>query len=153
MDNSESLSQEVVGQEILTLCGLYESLISTLEQEREALRSRDSHALEESTSRKLAICERIEAQQLALPAAIADLVAQTPADSREKLETAHNHLTGLAREAKDLNAVNGKIISRSQQSVRELIGVLHGQNHHALYGAHGNSARGNTSTGPAIANA
>ena len=134
------------------LQGLQESLIGTLEQEREALRNRSFELLGKATEQKLAVCQQIEASLQALPAPVADLIDGAPEDSQPELELHHTRLCELAREAKDLNAVNGKIISRSQQSVRELIGALNGHDAHALYGAQGTSARGHAANGPAIAN-
>ncbi len=144
---------EDLSSTLQTLLGLQEALIGTLEQERAALKDQSYSRLGEATERKSAVCQQIEDQLRLLPAPLADLVEQAPADARQNLDAHHTRLCALAREAKDLNAVNGKIVHRSQRSVRELIGVLNGHDAYALYGAEGRSARSPENLGPAIANA
>ncbi len=147
------MTDEDVQATLLTLSGLYEALVGTLENERAALRAHSYEQLGQATDQKAALCAEIEARMSALPCPLADLLSSADADNRENLDLLHNNLCEVAREAKDFNAVNGKIISRSQQSVRELIGVINGYEPNALYGAHGTALHGHSSGGPAIANA
>ncbi len=152
MTNSQFQTEELLST-IQTLLGLQEALIGTLEQERAALKAQSYTRLGEATEQKSAVCQQIEERLRVLPAPLADLVEQAPAQDRQNLDAHHTRLCALAREAKDLNAVNGKIVHRSQRSVRELIGVLNGHDAYALYGAEGTSARSPDNLGPAIANA
>ena len=135
-----------------TLTADYQALLASLEEERDALRGRSYEALASATQLKSEVCARIEQRLNDMPMALADWV-EAESERNEKVELLHTRLCAVAREAKDFNAVNGKVISRSQQSVRELIGVFNGHDPHALYGAHGATTHGRPGTGPAFVHA
>jgi flagellar biosynthesis/type III secretory pathway chaperone len=73
------------------------------------------------------------------------LLHQVPSDELRKLvpaewdnlEAPHTLLTTLARECRHYNAVNGKVIDRSRQSVAELARTLSGTNADSTYTARG----------------
>jgi len=56
---------------------------------------------------------------------------------RDKLESLHTLLMTLAWEWRHYNAVNGKVIDRSRQSVAELARTLSGTNADSTYTARG----------------
>ncbi len=56
---------------------------------------------------------------------------------RDKLEPLHTSLTTLAWACRHYNAVNGKVIHRSRQSVAELARILSGTNADSTYTARG----------------
>ncbi len=58
-------------------------------------------------------------------------------EERDKLEPLHTLLTTLAWECRHYNAVNGKVIHRSRQSVAELARILSGTNADSTYTARG----------------
>ena len=60
----------------------------------------------------------------------------SPAD-RERYEPLHTSLTTLAWECRHYNAVNGKVIHRSRQSVAELARILSGSDGDSIYTARG----------------
>ena len=152
--SSQPQSVDALQSVLESLTGHYEHLLAALDAERDALRVRDATALQLATENKRQLCVDIEALHGQFDTPLRDRIEAQPQPGREKLELLHTHLCTLAREAQDLNAVNGKIIGRSQQSVRELIGMLHGRDSHALYGAHGVAAAAQpAAAGPSIAQA
>ena len=138
---------------IVALTTLFSELLNCLEAERGALRKRVLDALHDATEAKARTCANIEAALGEVGAPLSDLIAGVDDASRPRLDALHRTLKELAREAKDSNTVNGRIIHRSQQSVRELIGIL-GDNHQdELYGEHGVFRSSPSSRGFAIAQA
>jgi flagellar biosynthesis/type III secretory pathway chaperone len=122
---------------ITALTELFSQLLDCLEEERGALRTRSLTALHAATEAKSLACAGIESALTGLGAPLVELIEKVDAASRTRLDALHRQLRELAREAKDSNAVNGRIIHRSQQSVRDLINIL-GDNHQdELYGEHG----------------
>jgi len=72
------------------------------------------------------------------------LLQQVPSDELrsspaewDNLEAPHTLLTTLAWECRHYNAVNGKVIDRSRQSVAELARTLSGTNADSTYTARG----------------
>mgnify|MGYP006164896413 CR=1 FL=1 len=64
-------------------------------------------------------------------------IEQLPPTIRQKCDEMHTaHLT-LATKLRDSNLVNGKILNRSQNSIREIINTLSGKRHNGLYGETG----------------
>ncbi|MCP5181149.1 MAG: flagellar export chaperone FlgN [Pseudomonadales bacterium] len=137
MNDNSKIDGDVLYACVASLSDLFQELLDQLETERSALRCRDLGALRDAIDGKATTCSRIERFFDDLPAPLPDLVEGVTGDIRGKLDTLHDKLRELAREAKDSNAVNGKIIHRSQQSARDLIGILGDSQHHVLYGEHG----------------
>jgi flagellar biosynthesis/type III secretory pathway chaperone len=115
----------------------FQELLNCLERERTALRRRDLESLHDATEAKARTCAGIEAALCTLEAPLPDLIDRVDSPAHEKLDALHTNLRELAREAQDSNAVNGKIIHRSQQSVRDLIGILGDTHRDVLYGEQG----------------
>ena len=131
----------------------FTGLLTALENEQRALRCRDAEQLAAAAEHKQALCRTIEQKATLFPHALADQIDALPADAQAELRPRHKTLMRLAREAQDFNAVNGMVIQRSQQSVRELIGIVSGLERDALYGAHGAADPAASAAGTAIARA
>lgn len=118
---------------------LFQALIALLNDERDALIHHDGARLEALSAKKLEVCNHINEQLAAAPALgqkIARAAArETQADSQ--FDPSHVLLAQLATQARDYNLVNGKILHRSQQSVREILGIMSGQSIDGLYGQSG----------------
>jgi flagellar biosynthesis/type III secretory pathway chaperone len=103
-------------------------LEALLEIERQALKARDLALLQSNTEAKEAVVN--ELKQLATRAA-------ADRSTLPQGELLHKSMLDLARQVRDSNLVNGKILHRSQQSVREAINVLSGKTLDGLYGHSG----------------
>jgi flagellar biosynthesis/type III secretory pathway chaperone len=138
--------------QISTLIELSEDLQAVLEQERSSLAERDLDALALATQRKTDLCGRIDAAVTALgPTPISEQLATLDKAQERRLQPLHTALVALAEANRNYNATNGKILHRSQQSVRELINMLSGTNSDVLYEQSGQTAA--RATGTAIAKA
>lgn len=139
-------------EHLRALCELSSALADLLETEREALVERDLEALRRVTEDKLRLCAGMDRQlQKMGPEPLSQRLGALPESSRAKLEPLHRTLLTEAARSRDSNAVNGKIIRRSQQSVRELLNLMSGTDTDLLYGEHGQArAKGQ---GAAIARA
>lgn len=132
---------------------LFQALIALLNDERDALIHHDGARLEALSSQKLDVCNHIS-QRLAAAPALGQKIAQaaageTQADSQ--FDPSHILLAQLAMQARDYNLVNGKILHRSQQSVREILGIMSGQSIDGLYGQSGQQdAKGSAHSGAFI---
>lgn len=138
--------------QIRALRELSAALAELLEKEQRALIDRDLDGLHRITDEKLQICGQMERvlQEMG-PEPLTERLAALPEASRAKLEPLHRSLLAEAARSRDSNAVNGKIIRRSQQSVRELLNLMSGTDTDLLYGEHGQArAKGQ---GAAIARA
>lgn len=144
---------ESVSTRIIALIGQFQELLSCLEQERSSLRRRELISLHDATEAKARVCANIESAMTAFGEPIPDLIARAAKADRSRLDALHNTLRDLAREAQDSNAVNGKIIHRSQQSVRDLISILGDTHRDVLYGEQGVFRSNPTWQGRAIARA
>lgn len=137
----------------------FNALLECLEQERAALVAHDGNALDICVAHKQALCERIAKTLENAPALAAALqraaASQANADpqSSSELDEDHKSLLELAITARDSNLVNGKILHRSQQSVREILGILSGKSLDGLYGQTGQQNAASASAGHAIARA
>ena len=131
-----------MSDELLTtaLDAAYEALEALLESERAALIHRDLAAIEQISSAKREHCG-----QLAL---LQRQYNQTPSLVRD---VDHDRLQHKAAKCLELNAVNGKIIQRTRQSVDELLQVLRGSETEPLYAANGSTQA--SSNGSAFARA
>jgi flagellar biosynthesis/type III secretory pathway chaperone len=129
-----------------------DALCELLLAERQALIERDSQSLQQIVDARPSKCAGIERQTLAL--------GKTPSpeqiDSADpgaipEFEHLHTSLLAKADQAQEYNAVNGKIVHRSQQSVRDLIHLISGMDAELLYGYQGQTMA--TAKGTAIAKA
>jgi len=153
MDNTSELIATSLETRVNALTELFSHLLDCLESERTALRARSLDSLHDATETKARACASIESALGALGAPLAELIEAVEPTSRTRLDALHRQVRELAREAKDSNAVNGRIIHRSQQSVRDLISIL-GDNHQdELYGEQGVFRSSLSARGSAIAQA
>jgi flagellar biosynthesis/type III secretory pathway chaperone len=135
--------------EMETLQGYFQDLLDILEQERAALTAHDGSALDACVARKNDLCQQLAQALQASPEISARISANNadvdthPASLQEaspappELDVDHKILLELAAKARDSNLVNGKILHRSQQSVREILGILSGKSLDGLYGQSG----------------
>lgn len=149
-----SNSSEIDGELAASLEADFRALIALLDTEREALIKHDADALQNCVGPKNEVCQRIAAS-LASPEGktLAQAIAGQPP---EELDTDHKSLVtlvNLARSARDANLVNGKILHRSQQSLREILTILSGKTLDGLYGHTGQQNAAAQSGGHAIAEA
>ncbi len=117
-----------------------EDLRYLLQLEREALRRRDVEQLAELAEAKRQLCEQIAA------------FPQTGMEAGVASDADHKKFCALLTEVRDFNLVNGKILAKSQQFVREAITVLSGKTLDGLYG-HSGQPTTDKDSGPAIARA
>lgn len=146
------ISTEELKTTLAELLKLSEALCEILLTERAALTQRDPSALAEALDKKTELCRHIEHRGLALgdEPLTAQLAARAESE-REVLEPLHKNLVTATETAQEYNAVNGKIVMRSQQSVRELIHLISGMDAELLYGEQGQTLA--TAQGTAIARA
>ncbi len=110
--------------EILT--ARFQALLDLLEQERAALIAHDGAELEAVVGEKNRICQEIANR-------LAESPELTARQNFDELDDDHKSLLNLAQLARDSNLVNGKILHRSQQSVREILSILSGKSLDGLY--------------------
>jgi flagellar biosynthesis/type III secretory pathway chaperone len=113
-----------------------------LADESDALERRDPDALLLAAGAKHACAVQIGQLEDQLNRALngtplRSALPRLPSDERDKLEPLHTLLTTLAWECRHYNAVNGKVIHRSRQSVTELARILSGTNAESTYTARG----------------
>lgn len=131
------------------LIALSETLLDLLDGERNALVARATDKLDALTARKAELCAAIESTAAELGARpLKEIIADLPASDRNRLEPLHVRLVTLVQRTQDLNAVNGKIIHRAQQSTRELMHLMSGTDTDTLYSGEGYTARGRRPGGP-----
>ena len=129
-----------------------QSLCSLLLQERDALISRDHQQLQQILEQKREICSAIDQHSQALgPVPLSEQLADCPDAQRQELDRLHTSLLEQADLAQEYNAVNGKIVHRSQQSIRDLIHIISGTDAELLYGHQGQTMA--SAQGTAIARA
>jgi flagellar biosynthesis/type III secretory pathway chaperone len=110
------------------LVPLLSQLRDTLEDERAALIARDLDHITSAADRKNALAAELKRLQAELSARGRDL---------DKTDLLHNSVRSLLAECHEQNLVNGRIVRRSQQSVRELARILTGHEAEPLYDARG----------------
>ena len=144
---------EINNEDESALETLFRSLIAVLNDERDALIHHDGERLEALSSQKLDVCNHIS-QRLASAPALGQKIARAAADETQadaQFDPSHVLLAQLATQARDYNLVNGKILHRSQQSVREILGIMSGQSIDGLYGQSGQQdAKGGANSGAFI---
>ncbi len=128
-----------VATQVADLQSALHELVLEIATERDSLASRDADQLAASTERKTHLLEQVNQLTSQLPAPLPELIARAEGEQRSKLEAHHTSLINLAEQARDSNAVNGKIIARSQQSARELLAMMTASESPGLYGASGQS--------------
>lgn len=115
-------------------------LVAVLEQEREALTARDVIAIENVTREKTLLLDTVERASAARTAWTREAGMDPAGDEFEafiaspvvharapELATAWEDLCSALRVAHRENLVNGRIISRSRQSLGQLLNILRGQ--------------------------
>lgn len=113
-------------------------LLAALADERAALTANNLPQLARAVEDKRTLLQSIHQQNLALnPATVLDRINQAPAAERPELLEQHQILQRLARQTRESNRVNGKIVSRSQQSLLELMRLTLGNQVDGIYGEHG----------------
>ncbi len=143
---------EELRETILTLTGLTQQLCEVLETERAALIARDQASLKDALEAKKTLCTETEGVMARLgDTPLAEQIAAYGAEASAELETLHSSLRLATERAQECNAVNGKIVMRSQQSVRELIHLVSGMDTELLYGEQGQTTA--KAQGTAIARA
>lgn len=115
--------------------GLVDTLCQLLERETEALRSRDSHALQQIIHHKLDLMQALEQlgqrrRQWLGQASGAGLWRQWLAartGSDEQVLEMWQAVEGRAHRCRELNLVNEKVLHRSRQTVNKLLGIMRGE--------------------------
>ena len=141
LDSNEDINPEPKS-EMATLQTYFQDLLEILQQERAALTAHDGTALDTVVARKNELCQQLSSALQASPGISARINASNPSADTEgevpsELDADHKLLLELAASARDSNLVNGKILQRSQQSVREILGILSGKSLDGLYGQTG----------------
>jgi flagellar biosynthesis/type III secretory pathway chaperone len=136
---------------------LSRELLDVLARERQALVNRALPELDGITAEKARLCSNLDAAVADLgPIPLRRQIDAFPSSRRQTLEPMHQRLLDLAAETQKCNAVNGKIVHRSQQSVRELMHLMSGTDTDPLYSSQGYRSQGpslGSTTGPAITKA
>lgn len=136
---------------------LSRELLDVLQRERRALVERTLAELDGLTAEKARLCSALDAAVAELgPTPLRRQIDEFPPSRRQVLEPVHQRLVELAAETQKCNAVNGKIVHRSQQSVRELMHLMSGTDTDPLYSSHGYRSQGPSlgrAPGPAITKA
>ncbi len=120
----------------------FSRLLQILADESDALERRDPDALLSAAGTKHACAVQIGQLEDDLSRALngtplRSLLTLVSSSERDKLEPLHTLLTTLAWECRHYNAVNGKVIHRSRQSVAELARILSGTDADSTYTARG----------------
>lgn len=150
--NSSEESFEHLRSTLLELIADSDALCELLLAERRALVARDSALLQQIIDAKRSKCADIERQTTALgKTPLSDQICGANPGAIPELEHLHTSLLVKADQAQEYNAVNGKIVHRSQQSVRDLIHLISGMDAELLYGNQGQTMA--TAKGTAIAKA
>lgn len=99
-----------------------------------------SQQLQQIIDAKRSKCADIERQTLALGnTPLPEQARSADTSVLPELEQLHTSLLAKADQAQEYNAVNGKIVHRSQQSVRDLIHLISGMDAELLSGNQGQS--------------
>ena len=109
---------------------LLSALRDTLEDERAALIARDLDDITSTSERKNALATELAQLQSDLERRGIDL-------NGTNRDPVHNSVRTLLAECHEQNLVNGRIVRRSQQFVRELARILTGHEAEPLYDARG----------------
>jgi len=133
-----TMLENSIEDKIRILTTLTERLTELLAAERTALTERDVTSLADITDNKVIVCKQIEAATQTLGSeSLSNQIAKFDDAERATLEPLHKRLVAASEKSREYNAVNGKIVHRSQQSVRELIKIMAGTETDLLYGESG----------------
>jgi len=123
---------------LVTLIADSDELCDLLLAEQPALVARDSQQLQQIIDAKRSKCADVKRQTLALGNTLLPKQLRSADPSvLPELEHLHTSLLAKADQAQEYNAVNGKIVHRSQQSVRDLIHLISGMDAELLSGNQG----------------
>ncbi|MEM9623825.1 MAG: flagellar export chaperone FlgN [Pseudomonadota bacterium] len=131
--------------------GHLHQLSQLLDDERDALSRHDTDALAALLEAKMVVLKQL--QDPAFGPALAEQISITPAAERAELEARHSSALVLARQVRDSNLVNGKVLHRSQKSVSDLLNILSGKSLDGLYGTSGQTVAAQERSSQAIARA
>lgn len=137
----EPMTAQSIEQRLELAANLIEELQASLDAERIALTQAKPEPLELATQRKRKALDNIEPQAEFLASnSTKQAIAALPAPSRQILDARHNAIMTAAHNAKESNAVNGKILARSQQSLLELVQLMAGVTAETTYSDRGQVA-------------
>ncbi|NKB98054.1 MAG: hypothetical protein GKR90_06095 [Pseudomonadales bacterium] len=126
-----------------------EAMDETLSQERRALETRDVEVLTDCSNEKLRLCQALAAPEFS--ESLATSIQELEDDERTECELQHTNLLAQLTQIRDSNLVNGKILNRSQNSVREILHLLSGRSLDGLYGESGQPNSDTEAGGESIA--
>ena len=129
-----------------SLLVVLQEMEQALNAEREALRNYNVDALVAAIEHKQSVCSALADPHYALP--LSEQTRDLDPANAEKYAQDHKLALQLALELKDSNVVNGKIVARSQNSVRETLAILSGKNLDGLYGQTGQTTSDSEGTQP-----
>ena len=119
-----------------------EALAQCLASESDALIQRDLMQLGACAETKERIARMIRASEKPLDVlleghSVTEFIAQLGTGAQSALEARHARLKALAETCRHQNAVNGKVIHRTRQSLAELARILSGHDADPIYTARG----------------
>ena len=108
-------------EDLLTeLSSCSDTLCTLLSDERIALVQRDLEELQRIVEAKITTCVKMESLTIALgDRPLSEQISAQPAHTIPQLEQLHKSLKQSSNKTQEYNAVNGKIVQRTQQSLRE----------------------------------
>jgi flagellar biosynthesis/type III secretory pathway chaperone len=124
-----------------------DTLLNSLTREYEALAVGDAETIATAAADKDRLGRTLEELQRELARlldgrSLRRAIAEAPESERTELELRHTLLKTQLTECRHRNAVNGKVVHRSRQSVAELIRILSGSDANAIYTASGRKRSG-----------
>ena len=117
------------------LNNLLETMQTVLLEEREALENRNVESLSQCTEQKNVVLESLSATKFGTD--LQTKIQELPEEQRTECEAVHTETLSKLKEIQDFNLVNGKILNRSQNSIREILHLLSGRAPDGLYGESG----------------
>lgn len=114
-----------------------DNLARVLDEERTALEQRDFDKLEQCAEEKITACEALQADWFG--PSLSDKIASLPETERIACTSQHAAVLNKIAALRDANLVNGKVLNRSQNSLREILNLVsrRGSSQGALYGESG----------------
>ena len=123
---------------------LIDAMQTVLLEERSALEQRDADSLAACTEQKNTLCEHLAAAKFG--SALKIQIGELPDAERSECESVHRETLSKLKCLQDSNLVNGKILNRSHNSIREILHLLSGRAPDGLYGESG-QPKNNPETG------
>ncbi len=135
-------AQAVLRSLIERLIGHATDLQGALESESDALAAADFQRIADAASHKDSITRALEHTQRSLEASLSgrslrDTIAAASPSVHAELEPLHTLLKDRLDQCRHRNAVNGKVVHRSRQSIAELSRILTGTHAAPTYTATG----------------